>query len=185
MRKSRAVRLVLLGSAGLMLSACDEAPSSDAALYSSVSECSLQRNPSECSMAASQADAIRVNEGPKFGRKEECEAEYGVGRCETRTDSSGMSMFLPLLAGYMLGNRLGAAPYPVYRDRDNNAVAQRSGSYGGSSFYNVGRFNGGTAAQPATVQRTATTAVTRPAIAGTTRGGLGQSARAYNGSSSS
>jgi uncharacterized protein YgiB involved in biofilm formation len=187
MRKSTSVRLVLLGTAGLTLAACDEAPSADRALYGSASDCALTRSASECEKAAADADTIRVAEGPKFGRKEECEAEYGVGRCETRTDAMGSSFFLPLLAGYMLGNTFGSRPYPVYRDRDNQAIAQGSGPLGGSSFYKVGQYSGGAAAQPAAFQRTAATQVTRPTLGGTgvTRGGLGTSARVHGGTASS
>ncbi|MSO64939.1 MAG: DUF1190 domain-containing protein [Alphaproteobacteria bacterium] len=185
MRKSTAIRLVLLGSASLALAACDDSRvPTDAKFFGSLSECKTAFDDATCESKFKEADQARVDQGPRFTRKEECESRYGAGNCETRTDtSSGGSFFLPLMAGYMMGNLLGnrAQGYPVYRDRDGGAVAQttaRSGAGSNASLHRVGNFGNATASagafRPAPVAQ----------IGQVERGGLGSSARSYSSAGS-
>lgn len=110
MKKSRPIRLVLLGSASIALAACGEdGPPQDAKFFSNVTECSAVYSDASCREAETAAKKAITEEAPRFARKEECEAEFGVGNCETKeTAGGGGSFFMPLLMGYMMGNLLGA-----------------------------------------------------------------------------
>lgn len=164
MKKSRAVRLVLLGGAGAALAACDPAPPPDARFYTGVAECAPIEGEAACEQAFAESKATFAAEAPQFARKEECEAEFGVGNCETRESGSGGGFFMPMMMGYMLGS---AFRQPVYRGPGDNAIVRSGGS-----SYSIGRFDGigRTAAfQPGQVTRVQ-------------RGGFGSTAARYRSS---
>jgi len=140
MKKSRSVKLVLLGGAAITLAACgDDAPPNDAKFFSSVEECSVVYDAAACAEAAAETQKISDQEAPLYARKEECEAEFGVGNCETRQTTSGGSIFMPMLMGYMMGNMLSGNRFnqPVYRGPNNEAMMPRNGR-----LFNVGSFAG-------------------------------------------
>lgn len=163
-KKSAAVKLVLLGSAG-MVAGCDGAPPDDAKFFSSAKDCSAIHGDAACRDAQKKSEAIHLAEAPKFTRKEACEAEFGAGNCETRQSSSG-SVFLPLMMGYMLGKTFNQ---PVYRGPDGGAVAKSGGK-----FFNIGSFSG---------TGTATAFKPAPTMTPIQRGGFGKTAMAYRASS--
>lgn len=173
MKKSRSIRLALLGSASVALAACGDSgePPPGALFYSTQRECEILYDAAACKDAVVQAEQVQVAVGPRFSRKEQCEAEFGVGNCETRQAAGGGSFFMPLLMGYMIGNMFDGNRYaqPVYRGPGNSAVV----ASGGRQF-NVGNFTaaGGQTAFRATPQATSTA-----------RGGFGTTARGFGGAS--
>jgi len=171
MKKSRSIRLVLLGSAGITLAACgDDGPPQDAQFYSSVADCAAVYDTATCESVKAEAEQKFAEEAPKFTRKEECEAEFGPGNCETQQASSGGSIFMPMMMGYMMGSMLSGGnrfAQPVYRGANGSAVMPNGGK-----FFNVGSF-GGTGAGAANSFRPAAQ------VSQVSRGGFGQSARAY------
>lgn len=190
MKKSRSIRLVLLGSASIALAACgDDGPPQDARFFSNLQECSAIYDTSQCLDAQKQAAQSFAADAPKFTQKEQCEAEFGAGNCETQqvatggqqpaggeqSAGSGSSFFMPMLMGYMMGNMLGGNRYaaPVYRGPDNTAITQNRGK-----MFNVGNFAGG--------GRTAASTF-RPAaqVAQVQRGGFGSKATAFRSSAGS
>jgi uncharacterized protein YgiB involved in biofilm formation len=160
MKKSKAIRLVLLGSTGLTLAACDQSPPSDATFFSKVEDCIAVKGESTCRDGFVKSEMEFVAEAPRFTQKEQCEAEFGAGNCETRQDGRG-SFCMPMMMGYMLGN---AFNRPVYRGPNNTAMMQTGGR-----FFNVGTFAG--AGRTAPFQRAQFTPVQR--------GGFGRTATAY------
>jgi uncharacterized protein YgiB involved in biofilm formation len=171
MKKSKTVRLALLGTAGLTLAACDDhAPPSDAQFFSSVRECLPIHGEANCQAAATAAQQTAAAEAPRYSRKEECEKEFGAGNCETRTSGEGSGFFMPMLMGYMMGNMLGGGfNQPVYRGPDNTALTRSGGQ-----TYNVGTFAG--SGRNGTFQPGAATPVQR--------GGFGTSVASYRSTSS-
>jgi uncharacterized protein YgiB involved in biofilm formation len=168
MKKSKAIRLVLLGSTGLTLAACDQSPPSDATFFSKVEDCIAVKNESTCRDGFAKSEEAFVAEAPRFTRKEQCEAEFGAGNCETRETRAGTgSFFMPMMMGYMLGN---AFNRPVYRGPNNSAMMQTGGR-----FFNVGTFAG--AGRTAPFQRAQFTPVQR--------GGFGSTATAHRTSAGS
>ncbi|MBM3560263.1 MAG: DUF1190 domain-containing protein [Alphaproteobacteria bacterium] len=181
MKKSSSIRLVLLGSASMLLAGCgDEGPPQDAKFFSSTEECSSLYTAAECAAAKAEADRFHAAEAPRFSRKEECEAEFGPENCATQTaraSEGGGSFFMPLLMGYMMGNMLsGGNRYsqPVWRGTNNQAVMPGKGG----SFFGVGSF-GSNAATGTSAFRPATQVASVP------RGGFGSTATAYRSSAGS
>ncbi len=198
MKKSRSIRLVLLGSASLALTSCgDSDVPPDAKFFSSLSECTAFYDEATCKKAKISAEQTYSAEAPRFTKKEECEAEFGVGSCEnrqvaaasgqsavsgpsaslgqTQEASSGGSFFMPMMMGYMLGNMMGGNSFqqPVYRGADGAAVMPNGGK-----TYNVGTFSG--PGSPADAKSF------RPAaqVTQVARGGFGSTATAMRSSSS-
>ncbi len=115
MIKSHYISLVATVSL-LALTACSDQSSkpqnqatvqktAEAPLYSSVNECVEAGNDKDlCSQAIAAASANT----PRYAgasAKAQCEAEYGPGNCESRSDSSG-DWVGPALMGFMVGNML-------------------------------------------------------------------------------
>jgi len=168
MKKSKAIRLVLLGSTGLTLAACGQSPPSDATFFSKVEECIPVKGESACRDGFAKSEADFVVDAPRFTKKEQCEAEFGDGNCETRQAGAGSgSFFMPMMMGYMLGN---AFSRPVYRGPNNGAMVQTGGK-----FFNVGTFAG--SGRTAPFQRGKFTPVQR--------GGFGSTATAHRTSAGS
>ncbi len=167
MKKSKAVRLVLLGGAGIAFAGCDQSPPADAKFFANAGECAQVRDQQTCEKAFADSKAQFAAEAPRFSRKEECEAEFGSGNCETASGGSGIgSFFMPMMMGYMLGS---AFRQPVYRGPGNTALINRGGS-----IYKVGSFAGSGAMGRFEPGR----------ITPVQRSGFGATANAYRGSSS-
>ncbi len=174
MKKSRSIRLVLLGGASLALAACGEDLPPDAKFFTDAAECSVAFGDQACRKAEAEAQQKLVAEAPRFSRKEECEAEFGPGNCETRQEAGGGgSFFMPLLMGYMMGNMLGGNRFsqPVFRGPNNTAVMPNKGQ-----MFNVGSF--GSAAGRTGFQAAS-------AVTPVSRGGFGSTAQAYRSTSGS
>lgn len=99
-------------------------------------------NPTECSQAAlnsaeaceadfAAAQALHPQVAPKYLTKEECETDFGSGQCETapQQTTSGGSVFMPMMMGYMMGqmfNRPQAGAQHIPQNSPQNAAAGRS-----------------------------------------------------------
>jgi uncharacterized protein YgiB involved in biofilm formation len=100
--------------------AADASAPVDALAYADPAACKAADDvpDADCDAGWATAQADHEANGPRYGDKAACEAEYGEGRCETR---SGGSFFMPLLAGMVLGNVLGGRGgyrgAGLYRDR--------------------------------------------------------------------
>ncbi len=142
MKRSRYVALLAMGASALALSACGESET-PAGVYTSVDQCvaDKQFTDDECRKAFETAKEEHKKVAPKYASKEDCEADFGAGKCEEspyRT-TSGTSTFMPLLVGYMLGRTLGGqpafTPQPLYRTQgdttfrtgDNRPVTTKTG----------------------------------------------------------
>jgi uncharacterized protein YgiB involved in biofilm formation len=110
---------------------------------------------------------------PKFASKQECETEFGAARCEQapQRTSSGGSMFMPLMMGYMMGSMIGGRGFgnsqPLYRTRSN------PGTFRTSDNKAAGRSTGRTQVAKSSMARPTSKASTR------SRGGFGSSGRRF------
>jgi uncharacterized protein YgiB involved in biofilm formation len=178
MKRSRYVALLAMGASALALSACGESET-PAGVYTGVDQCitDKQFTEAECRKAFDTAKEEHKKVAPKYASKADCEADFGVGKCEDspyRT-SSGTSTFMPLMIGYMLGRTLGGqpgfTPQPLYRTQggtqfrtgDNRPVTAKTG------LQNV----------PASTTTSAFKSTT------TTRGGFGRNASVHGTTTSS
>ena len=144
MRRTRMIRLVAIGTTGLVgLAGCDDAETvlGKGDFFKDAQECSASVNPDACRQGLADARAEHLRTAPRFATKQECEVNYGADNCEvgagappapassttapTQTASSGGSFFMPLMMGYMMGRTLGGgySATPLYRDAANTAYS--------------------------------------------------------------
>lgn len=126
MKRSRVLRLALMGSAPFVLSACSDEPE-QALVYNNVQECEAQAllTPEQCKTEFEKAVNNHLQAAPRYAQQAACEADFGNGACQNL--NSGGNWFIPAMAGFMIGQAL---------DRDRH--------YSGSSFY----YGGGGRSQP-------------------------------------
>lgn len=107
MRKSKLVTLTMLTSTAAMIAACQPAPPSpENKVFATAEQCVAGGGTkADCDKAAAEAAATRT----EHASKEACEAQYGVGKCETKqasNGSSGGSVFVPAMMGFMMGQMM-------------------------------------------------------------------------------
>jgi len=179
MKRRNSIRgALLVGVSVIALSACEEAKV-DALVFDSLEQCvadpSMTR--ARCEKTYKEARSQHAAVAPKYSSQADCQADFGVGRCEQapyRT-SSGGSIFMPLMMGYMMGSLIGGrgsiVSQPLYRSAknpkafrtaDNRAVASTTGR-----------------------TQVARSAARRPSFKSSTirRGGFGASARRFGSAS--
>lgn len=139
MKRSRRIRLALLGTAGLAaLTACEQAedPVASGQLFTDAQACEAAYDPKECREAYARAQDEHAKTAPKFASREACEAEFGAANCvaappdasaPAAQQQAGGSWFMPMMMGYMMGRMAGGgyAVTPLYRDTRNTAYAGR------------------------------------------------------------
>lgn len=169
MRKSKNVATLLAGGAllSLGLTGCDPAQE-EVQIYPGPQACAEERPAAECEAAFGEAQRQHLTTAPRFTSKEECEAEMGSGAC-TVVESGQGSVFMPLMAGFLLGRML-SGPNPVYVDRRGFAHAP-----GGT----LGRLPGGRT----TLNGPVRTSAPRSVVSGTSRGGFGSTGRSFSAGS--
>ena len=180
MKRSRQIRLVLLGSAGAVaLAACDQAQDlpGDAKFYRDQAQCESELKGADCKKAFEESRDAHVRTAPRFQTQEECQTNFGVDNCTRETapgervaaGSSSGGFFMPLMIGYMLGKSgNNFVSQPVYRDAQNTAYT--GGGSGGAAGRAIGRFDN--ASLPPPKAAPGSRGVPDLAVA---RGGFGQS----------
>jgi len=225
MKRSRSVRLMLLGSASaLSLAACDEAkdPLAEGSFHRDPVECSQKLDRATCDAAYAEARAEHLKSAPAFASRDGCEQKFGAANCSWQEatanpdqiqeqrqggTSSGSGWFMPLMAGYLIGNVLGnrgalpgqgilpgQAPLPGQAAGCGQpglpACTASSGSSSSSSRSSASSFSSRPIYRNASDQvfsgRTALgTSKIAAASSSMSRGGFGSTARSYSSSSSS
>jgi uncharacterized protein YgiB involved in biofilm formation len=118
MKRSRSIQLVLMGTAPLLLSACDDpappappAPQTTLA-YQGLTQCISDGKVSADICEKAYADAVQAQyrDGPRFNSLGDCESQYGYDQCHHIQTSSG-GWFMPALAGFMIGRALSHHDY--------------------------------------------------------------------------
>jgi uncharacterized protein YgiB involved in biofilm formation len=184
MKRSRVVRLALLGSASaLALAACDEPKDplvGNKDFFQDPAQCARTYDDATCKAAFAQAQEEHARTAPKFGSREECEAKFGVGNCQwgqalpgQQASSGGGGFFMPMMMGYMLGNMMnrGAAGVPP----TSGVAGSRPSGFSSSPVYRD------TSNTVYTGNRTLGT--TSISAAPTARGGFGSTSKSYSSAS--
>lgn len=148
-RRSRSIRLALMGTVGLVgtlpLAGCDSGPEAQA--FRTVQECIDKTGQDQtCREAEAAARALSNEVAPAFRDQAACEAAFGscaparalpsreqadaavaMGDAPPAAAAApaagGGSWFLPAAAGFLMGRALGGPPTPYYMRRDGGAVA--------------------------------------------------------------
>ena len=203
MKRSASLRLVLMGSAALTLSACEEAV--EVGVFETVEQCQVMGySESACDTAIQAAAREHLQNAPRYASKADCEAEFG--RCETPTQAASQtppgagtgepgqtpgqtpgqvaqsggefgSFFMPMMAGYMIGNMMGnrsGMAQPLYRPVGETARQTGGGLFAGNGT----RVASGTglARMPASTL----SAARAPATSTLSRGGFGARANSVS-----
>lgn len=188
MKRSRRISLVLMGTATIALAACDD--TEQAGVFSSVEECKASGIYTEehCNSSLDEAKKQHAKVAPKFSTLEDCEAEFGPGRCSSPHGSQAVqqgggsgSFWMPLMMGYLVGKALNNSQ-PLYRpyERPQTGYSGGSGSWGGWRTGDNVQVSDRTGAQ--TVSSSATRAST-PKTTTVSRGGFGARASSVGAAS--
>lgn len=181
-RSYRVAPVALAISAVFMLAGCEQADET-VSLYKNADDCSTS-NPSmseQCTTAYNNALKEAEKTAPKYATREDCVAEFGEAQCTQAPAQAGMaaesqssgSMWMPLMAGYMMGRMMGGGGYaqqPLFTSK--NAASPANGKFVDASGKSYGPATAG--GRSMTVPKTAM--APKPAMTNTiTRGGFGES----------
>lgn len=181
-RSYRVAPVALAISAVFMLAGCEQADET-VSLYKNADDCSTS-NPSmseQCTTAYNNALKEAEKTAPKYATREDCVAEFGEAQCTQAPEQAGMaaesqssgSMWMPLMAGYMMGRMMGGGGYaqqPLFTSK--NAASPANGKFVDASGKSYGPATAG--GRSMTVPKTAM--APKPAVTNTvTRGGFGES----------
>ena len=175
MKRSRSIGLVMMGASAIALTACEE-QQVDAMVFESLQQCYADQalTRAQCDVEYETARTAHIQAAPKYTSLKACQSDFGAENCEqaAQRTTTGGSVFMPLMMGYMMGSmlggpRAGVASQPLYRSvddpksfrtADNRKVGDRIGRT------QIAKSAG---AAPTTKMRT------------TSRGGFGKSARGF------
>ncbi|AWS50727.1 MULTISPECIES: DUF1190 family protein [Providencia] len=189
-RSYRLAPVAVAVSAVFMLSACEESDET-VSLYTNAQDCS-QANPSQaeqCTIAYNNALQEAAKTAPKYETQADCIAEFGESMCTqapaqaglagnsstngeqtAQAQSSGGSMWMPLMMGYMMGRMMGgsAASQPLFSSK--NPASPANGKFVDASGKSYGPAVAG--GRSMSVPKTAM-APKPPTTSTVTRGGFG------------
>ena len=163
-------------SAVFMLAGCEQTDET-VSMYQNADDCS-SANPGkseQCLTAFNKAKEEAVKTAPKYATREDCVAEFGEGQCQQAPAQAGMnesgSIWMPLMAGYMMGRMMssGIAPsQPLFTS--NNPASPANGKFVDATGKNYGPATSGRS-----VNLSKSALAPKPATTSTiTRGGFGE-----------
>jgi uncharacterized protein YgiB involved in biofilm formation len=139
---------LMLGSiavASMTLSGCGQEADVQDAQFTTVGECTSAGYPQKlCEASSGAAEAEHQKAAPQFATLAQCQEQWGASSCSS-TYRSGGSVFVPLLAGFVLSRAMqrdymgrgyvsnyGGSYYgsPIYRGRAGNTVTLSKDSMG-------------------------------------------------------
>lgn len=190
-KRSNRVAIAIVGAAAFALAGCRE-EQVDASAFPDLQSCLDQATPTgmftaqDCETSFEQAEALHAEAAPRYDSLSVCEEQHGEGACGTEAaatqgSSGGSGIFMPLMAGYLIGNMLSgrsgmAAAQPLYKTSDGRFTnASRSSTFSGNA--------GSTKLNTSQFVRPAATAGQAPMSRATasSRGGFGASGAGRTG----
>lgn len=187
LRGARGFRAALLGAAAFGLAACEEDPEVAAQAYPDLGACLAAEDavtdPADCEAAHAEALAAHEASAPRYDDPALCEEEHGTPCVEELRDD-GTSVFLPIMAGYLIGRALSGG---TSRTVASPLYGLRGGGYATASGETRVASTFGAASVRASAFRPAAATVAQAPLTRATvasRGGFG-AARASGGASGS
>ncbi len=180
-RSSRITPAAVAISAVFMLSACEKSDDK-VSLYQNADDCS-KANPSnsaQCTKAFNDAKVEAAKTAPKYANRADCVAEFGENQCTQTPAQAGMnaesqssgSMWMPLMAGFMMGRMMGGGGYaqqPLF-------TSKSAGSPANGKFVDATGKSYGPATTGRSMNVPPSAMAPKPATTSTvTRGGFGES----------
>ncbi|TYB88406.1 DUF1190 domain-containing protein [Oceaniovalibus sp. ACAM 378] len=142
-KRSNRVAIAILGAAAFTLAGCRD-EQVDAEAFPDLQSCTDEAprggifSSQDCEEAFAAAEALHVDAAPRYDSQAVCEEQHGAGACGTEattTQGGSGSIFMPLMAGYLIGNMLGgragmSAGQPLYKTSDGKFTnAARSSTF--------------------------------------------------------
>jgi uncharacterized protein YgiB involved in biofilm formation len=100
-RRSAYVGFSILTLSAAALAGCEQRDDRPR-VYTTVADCRAEHPGQACDAAWQASVGEHDQTAPRFTQKQECEAQYGVGHCESREGG----FFMPMMAGFMLGQMM-------------------------------------------------------------------------------
>ncbi len=126
-KRSRTVALTILGAASFAIAGCRE-EQVEAQAFPDLNACLAAADQGglltadECRQSFAEAEQLHVESAPRYDSLQVCEEQHGVGNCGSeaqQTNGGSGGIFMPLLAGYLIGSMLGGGglsrSQPMYR----------------------------------------------------------------------
>ena len=146
-KRSKRVAIAIVGAAAFTLAGCRH-EQVDAAAFPDLQSCTDAASQGgafsaqDCETSFAEAETLHVEAAPRYDSLQVCEEQHGQGACgseATATQNGSGSIFMPLLAGYLIGNMLGgrqgmSAGQPLYKTSDGKFTnAARSSTFSTNS----------------------------------------------------
>ncbi|MBJ3762535.1 DUF1190 domain-containing protein [Maribius pontilimi] len=130
-KRSRRVAIAIVGAAAFSLAGCRQ-EQVDAAAFPDLQSCTDEATQGglftveDCQTAFAQAETLHVEAAPRYDSLQVCEDQHGEGACGSEaaaTQGGSGNIFMPLLAGYLIGNMMSgraglSAAQPLYKTSD-------------------------------------------------------------------
>ncbi|NVK17057.1 MAG: DUF1190 domain-containing protein [Methylocystaceae bacterium] len=185
MKRSKSLKLALMGATILTMTACDN-PDEVAAIFEDVDECAKYEGQDldQCRQGWEEAKQEHIRTAPKYTSVADCQADFGEGQCEQapQQTTSGGSVFMPMMMGYMMGSMLSGggrsnvATQPLYRSADDPKTFRTGDNQKVSSKTGVQKVPSTVTSRPTTK-----TSTVRRGGFGTTAARTTSSTRSYGG----
>ena len=121
MKRSRSIKLALMGAGALTLTACSQ--KEEAAVYETVEQCAEAGvfDAETCAQQFEQAQTAHLDVAPRYVRPNDCYNDFGYQQCQRYRARDGSSFFVPFMLGYMFAPRGRSSVYtqPLYRSADD------------------------------------------------------------------
>ncbi|AAY94907.1 DUF1190 domain-containing protein [Pseudomonas protegens] len=136
MKRSKSVRLVLLGSVPFALAACDGQPQATREVrqtqnFSSVSECERAQIPSAiCQAARDDARERGERVAPRYLDLQRCEEDFVTANCMVSRDNRA---YVPISSGFALTSQRTVPDKPEEEQQTSSSGGGGGGGGGGSS----------------------------------------------------
>ena len=143
-KRSKRVAIAIVGAAAFALAGCRH-EQVDAAAFPDLQSCTAKGgafSAQDCETSFAEAETLHVEAVPRYDSLQVCEEQHGQGACGSEaeaTQNGSSSIFMPLLAGYLIGNMLGgrqgmSAGQPLYKTSDGKFTnAARSSTFSTNS----------------------------------------------------
>lgn len=179
--------LALAISTVFMLTGCEKSDET-VAMYQNADDCSRSNPSMREQYTTTYHKALKEAEktAPKYATREDCVAEFGDAQCTQAPAQAGMaagsessgSVWMPLMAGYMMGRMMGGAgiaQQPLFTSQ--NTASPANGKFVDATGKSYGAVTAG--GRTTTVPKTAM--APKPAVTHTiTRGGFGETVAKHN-----
>ena len=183
-KRTRIVPAILLGASAFALAACED-DRVEATAFPDKASCEAAARDGtqpftvdDCDAAFAEALVEYERSAPRYDDLALCEEQHG-GECVADQGAGGSSIFMPLMAGYLMGSLLGsgrAMTQPLYRDG-----AGKYATASGSTVLNGNR--GSARMSPASFRPAPAAAAPMTRATVNARGGFGSSRTSAFGTS--